>query len=176
MRFFSYKDRPVHLGPYPLERLKRTSGLPDLSAVPPMVPVSFVRQEDPLSLVNAMRDYQAMMDAIRDGLVKKERAVIPDDLEERAAHLKAFGYYCDASQVGICRLTPDMFLEEPLVNPGVDKLAEDLKTRQTETLASGIDVVMAELRETMEAPPRDISHHTHALVFLYVLVQNFPTF
>ncbi|WP_138378934.1 reductive dehalogenase [Luteithermobacter gelatinilyticus] len=167
MRFFSYKDRPVHLGPYPLERLKRTSGLPDLSAVPPMVPVSFVRQEDPLSLVNAMRDYQAMMDAIRDGLVKKERAVIPDDLEERAAHLKAFGYYCDASQVGICRLTPDMFLEEPLVNPGVDKLAEDLKTRQTETLASGIDVVMAELRETMEAPPRDISHHTHALVFLY---------
>ena len=24
MRLFSYRDRPVHLGPYPLERLRRT--------------------------------------------------------------------------------------------------------------------------------------------------------
>ena len=34
MRFFSTKDRPFHMGPYPLERLKRTDTMPDLNAVP----------------------------------------------------------------------------------------------------------------------------------------------
>ena len=33
-RFFSDKNRPVHLGPYPLERLVRGS-MPDLTKVPP---------------------------------------------------------------------------------------------------------------------------------------------
>ena len=36
MRLFSYRDRPVHLGPYPLERLRRTHAAPDCSALPPM--------------------------------------------------------------------------------------------------------------------------------------------
>ena len=30
MRLFSYRDRPVHLGPYPLERLNRLTGSADL--------------------------------------------------------------------------------------------------------------------------------------------------
>ena len=82
MRLFSYKNRPFHLGPYPLERLPRGERPADLSAVPPMQPLSFHRKDE-ASLVNAMRRYQAMLDAIREGLVKKEVAVIPDDLEER---------------------------------------------------------------------------------------------
>ena len=28
MRLFSYRDRPVHLGPYPLERLTRSDVAP----------------------------------------------------------------------------------------------------------------------------------------------------
>ena len=36
MRFFSDKNRPTHLGPYPLERLVRSESLPDLSTVPAM--------------------------------------------------------------------------------------------------------------------------------------------
>ena len=36
MRLFSYRQRPVHLGPYPLERLARQAGVPDLDAVAPM--------------------------------------------------------------------------------------------------------------------------------------------
>ena len=165
MRLFSYKNRPFHLGPYPLERLPRVEHPVDLSAVPPMQPLSFHREED-ASLVNAMRRYQAMLDAIRDGLVKKERAVIPDDLQERARHLKSFGYYQDASQVGVCELTPEMFLPEPIANPDIDGLTELLRTQQTKTLAAGIDVIMAELRESMNAPPTSVAHHSHALVFL----------
>ena len=36
MRLFSYRKRPVHLGPYPLERLQRQRSLPDLAAIAPM--------------------------------------------------------------------------------------------------------------------------------------------
>ena len=74
----------MHLGPFPLEKLKRMLRV-DLSAMPAMQPVSFRRPEDPKSIVNAMQEYQAMLDATRDGMVKKEIAEIPDELVERAA-------------------------------------------------------------------------------------------
>ena len=166
MRFFSYKDRPVHLGPFPLENLARTESI-DLSSVPPMTALQFKDENNRDNLNNALAPYAAMLDAIRDGLVKKERAVIPQDPAERSNHLKAFGYYHDASMVGVCELQPDMFLEQSIKNPGVDSLADDLSNKQTKTLAAGIDVVMAELRETMQASPQSVKHHTHALVFLY---------
>ncbi|WP_394196965.1 reductive dehalogenase [Litoreibacter albidus] len=165
-KLFSYKDRPVHLGPYPLEKLDRANSV-QLEGVPDMEQVSFRRPDDTLSIVNAMQDYQAMLDATRDGLVKKEIAEIPSDLTERANHLKAFGYFCDASMVGTCAIPPEAWLDTPLANPDVDRLAEKLRTLQPKTLAAGIDVIMAGLRESMRAPPQACDHHTHALVFLY---------
>ncbi len=167
LRFFSDKDRPVHLGPYPLERLARQDTA-DPSNVPPMPALSFRRPDAPHSIVNAMGEYQAMLDAIRDGLVNKARAEIPDDPAERANHLKAFGYFSDAVDgrhrpaAGSRRCWT-----EPRRNPDIDRLAHDLKTRQTKTLASGIDMIMADLKESMEAPPRGIDGHHTALVFLY---------
>ncbi len=166
-RLFSDKDRPVHLGPYPLERLARMDGPADLAGAPPMRPVRFDRTDAPHSIVNAMRDYQAMMDAIRIGLVNKARAACPDDPLERANHLKAFGYFCDASMVGTCLLPSGVLLAEPFRNGDIDRLAEDLRTRQTKTLASGIDLIMADLKDSMEAPATTIEGHSHALVFLY---------
>ncbi len=167
MRLFSYKDRPFHLGPYPLETLARTDKASDLSAVPPMTPLVFRRKDTPVSLVNAMTEFQATLDAIREGLVKRERGVIPEDPLERANHLKSFAYYNDASQAGVCALTPEMFLDAPVVNPEVARLAEDMQTRQTKTLAAGVDVIMADLKEAMARPPSSVTHHTHALVFLH---------
>ncbi len=166
MKLFSHKNRPFHLGPYLLERLPRLNGPADLSCVPPMQALSFHREQAD-SLVNAMRRYQAMLDVIRDGLVKKERAVIPRDHDERSRHLKSFGYYQDASQAGICALSPDMFLAEPLENPDTGDIADIVRNKQTKTLAAGIDVVMAELKESMEAPPKSIARHTHAIVYMY---------
>ncbi len=167
IRFFSDKNRPVHFGPYPLERLRRTGKMPDLAAAPAMTPLSFHRPEQPESLVNAMGEYQAMMDAIRDGLVNRATAEIPSSPAERANHLKAFGYFSDASMIGIGPLADEARLSEPMRNPDIDRLAHDLKTRQTKTLASGIDVIMADLKESMEAPPREMDGHRHAIVFLY---------
>ncbi|KMK67776.1 reductive dehalogenase domain-containing protein [Puniceibacterium sp. IMCC21224] len=167
LRFFSHKSRPVHMGPYPVERLARRNNLPDLTTVPPMVPLLFDRPADPRSIINAMREHQAMLDAIRDGLVNRVQADAPGDPVERANHLKAFGYFADAAVVGACALPNAARLLKPFVNPDVARLARDLRTRQTKTLASGIDMIMADLKESMEAPPTTIDGHTHALVFLY---------
>ena len=164
--FFSNRKRPFHLGPFPMERLKRTAK-PDLTAVPPTQPVNFDHGETPASLVNAMGEYQAMLDAIRDGLINKEKAGCPSDPLERARHIKSFGYFQDAPMAGICLFDERMTLGEPIKNPEIDRLAADLKTKQTKTLAAGIDVIMADLKESMAAPPRTIKGHTHAVVFLY---------
>jgi reductive dehalogenase len=166
MRLFSDRKRPVHLGPYPLERLAREAEVPDLAAVPRFRPLSFLRPDRPESIVNAMADHQAMMDAIRDGLVNRARSDIPADPSLRANHLKAFCHFHDASMVGICRLPDAALLDEPVRNPGIAALAQDLRTRQTKTLAAGIDMIMADLKESMEAPPSTIEGHTHAIVVL----------
>ena len=100
MRLFSYRDRPVHLGPYPLERLRRTSHTPDDSALAPMQALRF-EHNDPESLTHAMARYMAMFDLVRDGAVNPKEGEIPDDPTERARHLKAAGYYFDASMMGM---------------------------------------------------------------------------
>ncbi|MEM1199206.1 MAG: 2Fe-2S iron-sulfur cluster-binding protein [Pseudomonadota bacterium] len=155
------------MGPYPLERLTRASERPDLEEVPAPQPISFRRADAPASIVNAMGEYQAMLDAIRDGLVNSQKAACPDDPQERAEHLKAFGYFSDASMVGTCLIAPEAVLAAPFRNPDLDRLAEDLRTRQTKTLASGIDLIMADLKDSVEARPTSIESHTHALVFVY---------
>ena len=162
---FSNRSRPFHLGPYPMERLKRIETA-DLSRVPAAEPLTFDQGDVPLSLVNAMGEYQAMLDAIRDGLIIENIAGCPDDLDERARHIKSFGYFQDMAMAGVTRLRPSMLLETPFRNPEIDRLAEELKTKQTKTLAAGIDVIMADLKESMAAPPRSIEAHTHAVVFL----------
>ena len=165
IRFFSDKDRPVHLGPYPLERLAR-GAMPDLGALAGDAPLSFHRPEQPESIVNAMGAFQAMMDAIRDGLVNPVRSEIPADPVARANHLKAFGYFNDSSMVGVGPVPRVAVLDRPRRSPDIDQLAEALKTRQTKTLASGIDVIMADLKDSMEAPPSGIEGQENCVVFL----------
>jgi len=75
MRLFSYRDRPVHLGPYPLERLRRTTAAPDDSALPPMQALRF-EHDDPASMAHAMARYMAMFDLVRDGSVNPQMGEI----------------------------------------------------------------------------------------------------
>ncbi len=172
LRFFSTKDRPFHLGPYPLERLKRIDEAPDLSRVPPTQTLDFRQLDTPHSLVNAMGEYQAMMDVIRDGLVNPELAAAPIDLEERSRHLKSFGYFQDASMMGICKLPDDALPATPTRNRDIDRLAHDIRTRQTKTFASGIDEIMATLKDSIDAPRTSIEGQTYAIVLLFE--QNRP--
>ncbi|MEL7273748.1 MAG: reductive dehalogenase [Pseudomonadota bacterium] len=166
MRFFSDKNRPVHLGQYPLERLARQDSF-QLHDVPDFEPVSFSRPEAPENIVNAMAEYQAMLDVIRDGKTNPVRSQIPDDPQERANHLKAFGYFSDASMVGVGPLTKTCLLKQSVRNPDIERLAKALREKQTTTLAAGIDLIMADLKESASATPGPMDHHTHALAFLY---------
>mgnify|MGYP001041009426 CR=1 FL=1 len=166
LRFFSTKDRAPHLGPYPLERLRRLDEMPDLFGVPTAATLDFRRLDTPHSLVNAMGEYQAMMDVIRDGPANPSPASAPTDPVERAHHLKAFGYFQDASMMGICLMRDDALLGAPTCNPDVDRLAQDIRTKQTKTLASGIDEIMAGLKESLDRPASKITDHTHAIVIL----------
>jgi reductive dehalogenase len=166
MKIFSGKSRPFHLGPYPLERLLRDAkpltSLPDIAF--PAVPFSAPNQVE--NIINAMGPFQAMMDALRSGAVNGTKAQIPEDPFVRAQHLKAFGYYNDASMMGICALPKKAVVTTPRKNPDVASLVDDLKNRQTTTLATGIDAIMADLRDTAGADASAITHHTHAIVVL----------
>ena len=166
MKLFSDKNRPVHMGPYPLERLKR-GVMPDLSELPAMKSLSFNRPKAPENIINAMGEYQAMLDATGDGLVNKTMAEIPTNPLERSNHIKGFGYFCDAAMIGVCKLPNSAILDDPVINSDVARLAKALRTRQTKTLASGIDLIMADLKDSMEAPASTIQGHTHAIGFLY---------
>ena len=165
-RLFSSKDRPIHYGEYPLHRLRRQPGPADLDGCRTDF-LTFSRPEDPENIVNAMAEHQAMLDTIRDGLVNTARAEIPPDSEERSNHLKSFGYFSDASMVGIGPITDDMWLGTPQRNPEIDALGEMIRTRQTKTLAAGIDQIMADLKDSVSAEPREIGHHSSVIVFLY---------
>ncbi len=166
MRLFSYRKRPVHLGPYPLERLKRQENLPDLADVPPMQSLVFLDDVNPESLANPMALFIGMLDAIRDGLIAEKRSEIPSDLLDRSNHLKAAGYYFDATQAGVCALPKSSLLGQSFRNPVLGQLIEQLEGSQPKTLASGIDVVMADVKESAKAEPAPMDHHGYAVVYL----------
>ena len=113
-----------------------------------------------------MGEYQAMMDVLRDGVVNPTASAAPADPLERANHMKSFGYFQDSSMMGICRLAPKAVLSVPSRNRDIERLAEDIQTKQTKTLASGIDEIMAGLKESVARPGRSIEGHTHAIVCL----------
>ncbi len=106
------------------------------------------------------------MDVLRTGKVNPVRAEIPQDCQTRADHLKAFGYYNDASMMGICTLPDTARLPSSRYSSSTQNLARDLRDRQTKTLAAGVDVIMAGLREAAGAPATPLPDHTHALVIL----------
>ncbi|MDJ0767353.1 MAG: reductive dehalogenase domain-containing protein [Ilumatobacter sp.] len=105
MKLFSHRKRPVHLGPYPLERLPR---LDDPTEEPRHLggtrPVE-QRPEGPDGASHAFRLYLDLFDAQRSGEVA-EPAPIPDDPVERAHNLKAGLYFLDADMVG-CAVVPE---------------------------------------------------------------------
>jgi ferredoxin-NADP reductase/ferredoxin len=165
LRLFSYRDRPVHLGPYPLERLTRCDEVPELAGVPPMAPVDF-EPPDPLSIAHAMKRYVAMFDVVRDGAVNPRAADAPEDPTARANHLKAAGYYFDASMMGVCSLPPQALLTTPRRNPDVAGIAEELQRSQPRSFAAGMDMILADVMESARQAHGPIGHHTHAIVIL----------
>ena len=85
MRLFSNRNRPEHLGRFPLERLPRTAAANGVASADlgPLVDCG----EAPLSAV--LRDYRALYSGHFEGEPAAARAPIPDDPERLVAELKA---------------------------------------------------------------------------------------
>ena len=166
-KIFSTKDRPVHLGSFPLEKLRRVDQAPGLDDLKPAAPLAFSRPENPHSIVNAMAEYMGMLDTVRVGNMNPQLAKCPDDPAERSRHLKAFAYFTNASMAGTCALDADDALSEPYRNPEINHLAHRLRTEQTKTLAAGMDVIMADLKASMDLEVTGVDEHSHALVIAF---------
>ncbi|MEJ2174397.1 MAG: NAD-binding oxidoreductase, partial [bacterium] len=164
MRLFSSKHRPFHLGPYPLERLKRRAATPDLERLPPMRALSF-DDPNPASLAHAMKRFMGMFDVVRDGTLGPE-GEIPDDPRERSNHLKGAGYYFDATMVGVCALAEGARLATPIRNPMVGEIAAELERSVPKSFAAGMDMILADVKDSAKKKLEPIDRHTHALVFL----------
>ncbi len=167
MRIFSHKNRPVHLGPYPLERLARTAGPMEHPARASRGLV-YSDPSRPHSIVNAMEEYANIMDRMREGPVAPRQAPIPEDLRERAEHIKAACYYLDASMTATCRLPREAILENPIENASLhDAMERQYGVGSAANAMSEISVregrAAWERARELLAKPLD---HGHALVIL----------
>ena len=174
MKFFSYKNRQPHLGPYLLERLKRGDSAPIWPGKTSQKSLEFIDESNPLSLSNAMIDYVDLLDHQRDGPVTKRKAPIPDSPEERARHLKSACYYLDASQVAACALPPEAILAEPIRNPTLDRAVEkEYAVGATDNaMSASIAAEGATTWQRTELDDPGVGHHTHALVLLTAYVRD----
>lgn len=124
MRLFSQRKRPMHLGRYKMEKIKRViSPTTFISDDVPRVPkrsnfftraakgdlgkkAQFERThrfaKTPLSV--ALRKMSATHDEIHDGKVAPERAPITDNPKTISEHIKSMCYFLDADIVGICEV------------------------------------------------------------------------
>jgi reductive dehalogenase len=99
------KDRPYHLGPFPLETLPTDEGVIAAEAARPVLGV----QADcaaPGPLARAADHYRELFVKFADGPVAAQQAPVPADLARRVVDIKGAAYFLDAAQVGICGM-PD---------------------------------------------------------------------
>lgn len=165
MRPFSTRNRPVHQGPYPLEKLARTTIPPDLSRVPLLQQFEMVTGDDPHSIARAMDDYLSLLDAVREGPISEKLAEIPHDDQERAEHLKAAGYFLDSSIVGVCQLTPEMFLTKNFHHPNIEQWLSKGESNKVH-LRLNLAMIYQRMEASSTLSQQAIQDHTHALVVL----------
>jgi reductive dehalogenase len=126
MRIFSNKKRPMHLGKYPMEKIKRvdkpTTLITDQVKRVPRRAGFFVRAyygdlgkkpaeeikrfitKNPLNAAIGHLHWKQV--PIHKGEPAKEKAPIPNDTEEVTKHIKSLCHFLDADMVGICEM-PD---------------------------------------------------------------------
>ncbi len=99
------KNRPFHLGTFPLESLDRDESV---IAVESERPRTTAVDPAPANgeLGRAAVKYRELFSRFIEGEPVEKEAPVPRDLDRRAVDIKGCAYFMDASQVGICRI-PD---------------------------------------------------------------------
>lgn len=169
MRLFSYKNRPVHLGHYPMESVKRgkeRSSLP-FDQMPVLEALQVAPDNDPLSIRHAIDDYIALLDTNRDGTTAPAKSEIPNDIQERSNNLKAFGHFLDATFVGICKIEDGLKLEKPFSHPRLPEFFAEAKENMAKPLMG--DIAMSYMRVAMaaKAHQKSVKDHTHLIVYAF---------
>jgi reductive dehalogenase len=154
MIFFSRKNRPFELGPYPLERLSHDKSILAVEAARPRVSPPPPRDNSNAnSFSRALEKYQGMFRQLGVVDPRPNKAPVPDDLAIRTKDVKGAAFFLDAAQVGVCELVENAWYagNDPLahklavvimVRPGrtpeADNIAHDW--------AKGHEIAAAELR------------------------------
>jgi len=166
VKLFSYKNRPVHLGPLPLETLKRTASLPDLSLLQTHPQLKFDASDRPDSIINGMRTYAKYIDAARNGKHATRQLNVSSDLVDRARQMKSLGYFMDASHVSCCAITPALLLAAPYINPDLTAVQAELAGMR-EDKPGFQHLAVQELQDAITLNAVSMQHHTHVIVVIY---------
>ena len=152
MRLFSHKNRPMHLGPFPLERLARQGKAPEYPRAGKPASRQASTSDNPASMAAAFRDYIDLFDRMRLGDPAPKQAPIPSDPQERADHLKAGCYNQDVSMAATCVIPKQAILAEPIINQSL------AQAQEKEYLAGSAANAMAEstVQEGREAWQRSL--------------------
>ena len=104
---------------------------------------------DPQSLSHAMARFIGMFDLVRDGAVNAAAGEVPDDPRERANHLKAAGYYFDASMMGVWRAAGRGAAgrADPQPDGGGARRGTERRASPT-SFAAGMDMILADVMES----------------------------
>ncbi len=105
------KTRPAELGPYPLERLRKDPAVyAEEASLPPQAPAPM-----PLGshqhLIKATNVHLDAFAELRQPEPFNKKAPVPDDLAPRTRDIKGAGFFLDASQIGICELPNNAWLQ-----------------------------------------------------------------
>ena len=104
------KKRPVELGPYPLERLRRDAEIIAVEATGPAQNSSPMPHSPDSPLVQATKLHLGAYEELQEPEPFHKKAPVPDDLIRRTQDIKGAGYFLDASQMGICEIPQTAWL------------------------------------------------------------------
>ncbi len=109
---YKRKKRPVEFGPYPLEKLKRDPSIIGMEAASAPIEPAPMPVGPNTYLVSATQKHLDAYEGLRQPQPYSKVAPVPDDLVLRTRDIKGSGYFLDASQIGICKIPNNVWLNK----------------------------------------------------------------
>lgn len=114
MKFFSHKNRPMHMGPYPFELLKRVENSVKFDDAPKVEPLIISNQGSSEGFIQAIPKALASLLVLRDGEVTGEPAPVPESLADRANTMKCWVYHEGLAAAGVSEIDESFILDQPI--------------------------------------------------------------
>ena len=112
VRDAGYK-RPVHLGSYPLEALRRDASIVEVEATRSTRAPTTQQDSVGASLSAAINQHIDLLAPFGQGPAAQTQAPVPDDLVRRSVELKGAAYYLDADHAGLCKVADHLWCRTP---------------------------------------------------------------